>query len=385
MWQYQQLLNNIIDYGKEKPAARPGMPGTISLFGYQMRMNLADGFPLLTTKKMFWKGVIVELLWFLRGETNIKYLIENGVNIWNGDAYNYYLHLCEKSGATDPLPLDGETGFLEHVRKGYKAGTKCLQDIEYTYGDCGYQYGKVWRDWELMEKKGDTYDNFVDYTHVDQIKAVIHSLKSNPESRRHIVTAIDPVHDKDLALYWCHAMFQFNCRLLTVDQRYDLFMANNYYPHFEDHTRIHEEQYQMRHFDNCGIPRYYLDLQLYQRSADAVLGVPFNIASYALLTHIIAELVNMVPGEFIHTFGDVHIYENHYDAVGEILLREPKELPKLRMSTEFWNPGKVIYNSIKDLASKELTKFFSSFRIEDFELEGYDPHPSIRAELSVGH
>lgn len=385
MKQYLELLQTIKDKGTHKPAARAGMPGTTSLFGYQLRHDLSEGFPLITTKKMYWKGVVVELLWFLRGDTNIKYLLDNGVNIWNEDAYNYYLKLGDIIGkdhvretGKEPRPFTfaefvdrvrthGDMQFFRDNRNGYS----------YKLGDCGHQYGKVWRDWNHSENiipnaKVNLREN------VDQIKNIFNSLRKNPESRRHIVTAIDPAHDTDLALYWCHAMFQFNCKPLTLDQRFKIWFDTNkpnrdVVDHFDD--LIPSEQ--TRFLNERGISKYYLDCQLYQRSADVVLGVPFNIASYALLTHIIAKLCNMVPGEFIHTFGDVHIYDNHMDAVNEQLTREPRELPKLVMID---NPDETVWAD----AGHHLD--FSQFEYSDFTLEGYNPYPKLESEtkLSTG-
>lgn len=210
MKQYLNTLKAIKENGTYKPAARSGMPGTQSLFGHQFRHNLAEGFPLLTTKKMFWKGVVVELLWFLRGDTNIKFLVDQGVNIWNEDAYQYYQKRYKAKGLPplDIIPFDNFIGRI-------KANGLYAEDRipNYSLGDCGHQYGKVWRNFGTDETgmqfgKG-----------VDQIKNLIEGLRKNPESRRHIVTAWDPTHDQDLALTWCHALFQMNCRPLTFNER----------------------------------------------------------------------------------------------------------------------------------------------------------------------
>jgi thymidylate synthase len=349
MRQYLTLLEEIKKKGALKPAAREGMPGTLSLFGYQFRHDLAEGFPLLTTKKMAWKNIVTELLWFLRGDTNIKYLVDNGCNIWNEDAYNYYLKVCKQYNKEVKFKFND---FVEQVKDGYPV---VMSDVGYKLGDCGFQYGKVWRDWE-----GEPY-----LPSIDQIANVIKSLKETPESRRHIVTAIDPAHDKDLALYWCHAMFQFNCRPISA-------WYKNWYLDtvLKFDLRLSEVEAK---YEELNLPKYYLDCQLYQRSADVVLGVPFNIASYALLTHIIAKIVNMVPGEFIHTFGDVHIYENHMDAVEEQLKREPRSLPILKLSEDVnWE------NAPRDL------KGLHYLDTGHFRLDNYDPYPKIEAKLSTG-
>lgn len=369
MQQYKELLQAIKERGTVKPAARANMPGTKSLFGYQFRHNLADGFPLLTTKKINFKAIVVELLWFLRGDTNIKYLVDNGVNIWNEDAYNFYLKKCRESDMfnEDIVPFNT---FIDIIRSG-KYGEFELPTVDYKFGDCGFQYGRVWRGWEKYTQSnydtGCAADGVED---VDQIKNLITSLIKTPESRRHIVTAIDPAHDTELALYWCHAMFQFNCRPLSHKERVSLLWKTNCPDHVKEGELV----------DEASIPQYYLDCQLYQRSADVFLGVPYNIASYALLTHILAKICNMVPGEFIHTFGDVHIYDNHIDAVEEVLRREPQPLPKL---APFGLNFKIGAELVQEGRSN-IDKFLNGLYPSDFVLENYNPHPSIKAELSTG-
>jgi thymidylate synthase len=262
--QYLDLCKHILDNGTEK-TDRTGT-GTISVFGYQMRTDLAEGFPLLTTKKLSLKAIIHELLWFLQGDTNIKYLQENNVRIWNEWA-------DEK-------------------------------------GDLGPVYGKQWRSWTGANGKT-----------VDQISNVIEDIQRNPDSRRLIVNAWNVAEIEDMALAPCHCMFQF--------------------------------------YVNEG----KLSCQLYQRSADVFLGVPFNIASYALLTLMIAQVCDLEPGQFIHSFGDVHIYSNHLEQVKLQLTREPKALPKMKL-----NPN---------------VKSVFEFTYDDFELVGYDAHPHIKGEVSV--
>lgn len=264
MQQYQQLLRHILENGVSK-TDRTGT-GTTSCFGYQMRFNLQDGFPMVTTKKLHTKSIIYELLWFLRGETNIKYLTDHGVSIWNEWA-----------------------------------------DAE---GELGPVYGKQWRSWEGA-----------DGTVVDQITELIAQIKKNPDSRRLIVSAWNVAELPKMALMPCHTIFQF-------------YVADG-----------------------------KLSCQLYQRSADVFLGVPFNIASYALLTMMIAQVCDLAYGEFIHSFGDVHIYNNHIDQVQLQLSREPYPLPTLKI-----NPA------VKDIFS---------FSFEDFTLENYQHHPAIKAPVAV--
>ena len=274
--------------------------GTRSVFGHQMRFNLADGFPLLTTKKVFLKGVIHELLWFLAGDTNIKYLVDNGVHIWDNDAYRYYNELCIRHGV---LPVTMEA-FLEASQQ------QIASPIEgYTFGDLNHIYGYQWRSWPKP-----------DGSHIDQIRQVIDTIKHNPNSRRMIVSAWNVAEVEDMALPPCHVLFQF-------------YVADG-----------------------------KLSCQLYQRSADTFLGVPFNIASYALLTMMIARECGLEAGEFIHTLGDTHLYLNHFEQVEEQLSREPRQLPRMIL-----NPD---------------VKSVFDFCYEDFTLEGYDPHPAIKAPMS---
>ncbi|MBR2975261.1 MAG: thymidylate synthase [Alistipes sp.] len=296
MKQYLELLDTICREGVVRDD-RTGT-GTKGIFGYQMRFNLAEGFPLLTTKRVFLKGVIHELLWFLSGDTNIKYLVENGVHIWDSDAYRYYNELCVKHGV---LPVDMDT-FLS------AAGVESPID-GYRFGDLNHVYGYQWRSWP----KGNGES-------IDQIAKVVETIKRNPSSRRIIVSAWNVAEVEDMALPPCHTMFQF----FVADGR--------------------------------------LSCQLYQRSADCFLGVPFNIASYALLTMMIAAQCGLRAGEFIHTLGDAHLYLNHLEQAAEQLSREPRQLPTMRI-----NEG---VGSIFD------------YKYEDFVLEGYDPHPAIKAPLS---
>ena len=296
MKQYLDLLDKICREGVVR-GDRTGT-GTKGIFGYQMRFNLAEGFPLLTTKKVFLKGVIHELLWFLRGDTNIKYLVENGVHIWDSDAFRYYNELCVKHGV---LPVDLDT---------FLAAAGVESPIEgYRFGDLNHVYGYQWRSWP--KSSGEV---------VDQIANVINTLKTNPTSRRMIVSAWNVADVEDMALPPCHTMFQF-------------FVAEG-----------------------------KLSCQLYQRSADTFLGVPFNIASYALLTMMIAKECGLELGDFVHTLGDAHLYLNHLEQADEQLKREPRELPKMNLYPE--------------------VKSIFDYTYEDFMLEGYDPHPAIKAPLS---
>lgn len=264
MRQYLELMRHVLEHGDRK-TDRTGT-GTLSVFGWQMRFRLQDGFPLLTTKKLHTRSIIHELLWFLQGDTNIRYLKDNGVSIWD--------EWADEKGELGPV------------------------------------YGKQWRRWETA-----------DGTTVDQITKLVEGIKRNPDSRRHIVSAWNTGEVDRMALPPCHALFQF-------------YVANG-----------------------------RLSCQLYQRSADIFLGVPFNIASYALLTHMVAQVCELEPGDFVWTGGDCHLYLNHLEQTREQLSREPRALPTLKI-----NPA------VKDIFG---------FRFEDFSLEGYDPHPHIKAPVAV--
>ena len=293
MKQYHDLCSHILENGTVKKD-RTGT-GTISVFGYQMRFNLQEGFPLVTTKKVFTKGIIHELIWFLKGDTNINYLVKNGVNIWTPDAYREHKSKC-KELSVEPLTEDEFKLFI--ADSGY---------------DLGPIYGKQWRSWDIGDK----------WPHaVDQITDVINQIKTNPDSRRLIVTAWNPADIPDMTLPPCHCFFQF-------------YVENG-----------------------------KLSCQLYQRSGDVFLGVPFNIASYAMLVHIVAQLTDLEVGEFIHTFGDAHIYLNHIDQVKKQLSRKPKELPKFYLTPSV--------KSINELEYKH------------FHIVNYDPHPPIKGKVSVG-
>lgn len=264
MKQYHELLRHVLTHGTPK-SDRTGT-GTISIFGYQMRFNLSEGFPLITTKKIHIKSVIYELLWFLRGDTNIKYLKENGVTIWD--------EWADENGDLGPI------------------------------------YGYQWRSWPAPDGR-----------HIDQIKNVVEEIKRNPDSRRLIVNAWNVADIDKMKLPPCHAFFQF----YVLEGK--------------------------------------LSCQLYQRSADIFLGVPFNIASYALLTMMVAQVCNLKPGEFIHTFGDAHIYSNHIEQVKLQLSRNFRPLPQMKINTE-----------VKDIFE---------FKFQDFILENYNPHPHIKAPVAV--
>jgi thymidylate synthase len=370
--QYQELLQDILDNGIEKKD-RTGT-GTISVFGRQIRHKMSEGFPLLTTKKMAWKTMVTELLWFLRGDTNIKFLVDNGCHIWDGDAYKNYLKhtitgvengLDRIKGHLDNCLVEFE-GFYEHFTNpsfayGFRPHTqeefinKIKTDDKFAsrYGELGPIYGKQWRSWET--KRVDN-TNIVQNRRdgilppmivIDQIQNLINDLKTNPDSRRLMVNAWNVGELDQMVLPPCHYGFQVYTRELNRGERVDLYIEK-----YGD-TGMDYEKYKNT------IPTRAISLMWNQRSVDTFLGLPFNIASYGLLLMMIADEVNMVPDELIGNLGDTHLYLNHLDAAKEQIGREPFELPTVHVRDGI---------------------FCSS--LFDVILENYESHQSIKAPLS---
>jgi thymidylate synthase len=332
--QYQILLQSILDYGVEK-SDRTGT-GTKSIFGYTIRHKMSDGFPLLTTKKMPWKTIVTELLWFLKGDTNIKYLLDNGCNIWTGDAYKHYL----KWAGNGPLTIEE---FSDEI--------KINPTFAARYGELGPIYGKQWRCWSagsLEDKHG--------FGNIDQIIRLIKDLKTNPDSRRLMVSAWNVSEINQMILPPCHYGFQVYTRELSYEEK-KLYT----YKHFSNVA-----QFDLDAFEKFNIPSRAISLMWNQRSVDTFLGLPFNIASYALLLTILAKEVNMIPEELIGNLGDTHLYLNHIEQAKEQIDREPFELPKLDM----------------DYREGEYDKNLTDFVPDDFYLIDYQSHPAIKAPLS---
>lgn len=310
---YRDLIENVLETGNKKED-RTGV-GTLSVFGYQMRFDLNEGFPLLTSKRVPFGLIKSELLWFLRGDTNIRYLLEHNNHIWDEWAFERYVK-SDRYNGPDMTDFGLRAPKDEAFNAIYQAEMKkfqdyVLNDAEFSkeFGDLGDVYGKQWRSWEM--RNGET---------LDQIANVIDQIKHNPDSRRLIVTAWNPEDVPNAALPPCHTLFQFY---------------------------VHDNK---------------LSCQLYQRSADIFLGVPFNIASYALLTHLIARETGLEVGEFVHTLGDAHLYSNHIEAANTLLSREPRELPQLVIE------GDALIDEIDSASIK---------------VEGYQPHPTIKAPIAV--
>lgn len=320
-YQYLNLLKDILENGSDKKLfftpevleqyknKKQEPPYIRSVFGRQIRFDLSKGFPLLTTKKVFIRGIIIELLWFLRGDTNIKYLVDNNVHIWDEWAYKRYYKHCIANNLKDL----GQQNFIEKIRN-----ESAESDFVKNWGDLICVYGRMWRRWPASDDR-----------EIDQLGWCIQGLKEKPFRKSYVVSAWNPDFIYAMASSgnanevppFCHTTFQFQ-------------VTEN------------------------GI----LNLGLYQRSADVFLGVPFNIASYSLLLLMVAQITGLKPGEFVHTFGDVHIYSNHFDAVNEQLSREPKPFPIMKLNPEIKN--------------------IDDFKYEDFILENYDPHPAIKAEIA---
>ena len=337
--QYLDLLRDILENGIYKET-RSG--GVYSVFGKQMRFNLKDGLPILTTKKVFTKGIIHELLWFLKGDTNIKYLVDNNVHIWDDDAYRHFLNITKDlyKDALYPRILTKEE-FIEGVKEEYE-----IKELNYKYGDLGPVYGSQWRN------QGEK--------HIDQIKNIIEMLKTNPDDRRMICMAWNANDFDEMALPPCHYGFQVYTRELNPTERLNWLCEHSNGEYDEWKTASDEL------LDALNVPKRELSLMWMQRSVDGFLGLPFNITSYSILTYMLAKCVNMTVGEVICSLGDTHIYENHLDSVKEQLCNDPYKykLPKLILNNEI--------NNIDD------------FKFDDIKIEEYNSYPQIKATLSVG-
>jgi len=405
--QYQALLQDILDNGTSK-SDRTGT-GTISVFGRQIRHKMSEGFPLLTTKKMPFKTIVTELLWFLRGDTNIKFLVDNNCHIWDGDAYQAYLKkrtTANKDNVREPHTLaNGMTGQISRAFTKEEFINKIKTDDEFAnkWGNLGKIYGAQWRSWG--ERKHDSISNEY-FIGIDQIQNLINDLKTNPDSRRLMVNAWNVGELDQMVLPPCHYGFQVYTRELTYEERIKLFE--------EKTNRSMTYTLSVREtLDSSKIPTRAISLMWNQRSVDTFLGLPFNIASYGLLLEIIAKEVNMVPDELIGNLGDVHLYSNHIEQAKEQIGRkytheERRELLKLAMGEERYN------KAVDELMpfGGGLSEYYDSYKIpyitrepyelprlkfspcpitgidmeyqsiSQFQIENYESHPTIKAPLS---
>ena len=402
--QYQALLQDILANGVKKED-RTGT-GTISVFGRQIRHNMQEGFPLLTTKKMYWKGIVTELLWFLSGDTNIKFLVDNNCHIWDGDAYKNYC-MSYKDGHEFYEDKEVKRSFTQE-----EFINKIKNDGEFAnkWGDLGPVYGKQWREWNCYKWDKIDFDTRIEYT--DQIANLIADLKTNPDSRRLMVTAWNPAELDQMTLPPCHYGFQVYTRELSFQERLDYY----------DPQKMYHNEIDAWFLDELKIPTRAISLMWNQRSVDTFLGLPFNIASYGLLLEIIAKAVNMVPDELIGNLGDVHLYSNHTDAAKEQIgmeftweeqvhwvmkntdvemenlyiveeiakestpkhTRQPYPLPKLNINTEHWpavsEGGELDANEI--FQSFKSDSFCKCLLEEDIQLCNYQYHSNIKATLN---
>jgi thymidylate synthase len=333
--QYQTLLQDILDNGVSKED-RTGT-GTISVFGRQIRHNMQEGFPLLTTKKMAWRTMVTELLWFLRGDTNIKYLVDNGCNIWNGDAYKNYEKWWDNMSKTSPFEVPKKFTEEELVQ-----AIKLDEFHAEKFGELGPIYGKQWRSWHLNAKV--TMDGkYHEEKGIDQIQNLINDLKTNPDSRRLMVNAWNVGELDQMVLPPCHYGFQVYTRPTTREEK----------------------------ITNPGKYRA-ISLMWNQRSVDTFLGLPFNIASYGLLLEIIAREANMMPDQLIGNLGDVHLYNNHIEQAKEQISREPMPLTTVKYMSHLYKFESWLFDPIYGMV----------LRPKDFILDNYQSHPSIKAPLS---
>ena len=366
---YQELLQDILDNGVIK-TDRTGT-GTISIFGRQIKHKMSQGFPLLTTKKMVWNSIVAELLWFLRGDTNIKYLVDNGCNIWNGDAYKNYLEETQHEAS--------------YTKEQFINLIKTDKSWANVWGDLGPIYGAQWREWHTKTLIKTTikdpltgHDTYVEGDKwIDQIQNLINELKTNPDSRRLMVNAWNVGELDQMVLPPCHYGFQVYTRKLTGEEMWDLLKK-----------KVGEESFKSmvddivpfggglsEELESHNIPKRAISLMWNQRSVDTFLGLPFNVASYGLLLEILAREVNMLPEDLIGNLGDVHLYSNHIEQAKEQISREPfKKLPTLTFSpiqlAHFEHHMDTFEDHIKESQPYQ------------FIIEGYESHPAIKAPLS---
>ena len=355
---YKGLLGSCLYNGIEK-TDRTGT-GTLSVFGRQIKHRMKDGFPLLTTKKMPFKTIVTELLWFLRGDTNIKYLVDNNCHIWDGDAYKKYWFNWR------PMKEDCGEDLTPYTQEEFINRIKTDEEFAKKWGELGPIYGKQWRRWKTFTSTNPnatrTRTDSVEY--VDQIQNLINDLKTNPDSRRLMVSAWNVGELNQMVLPPCHYGFQVYTRDLGLDERIELYNSDKL-PMNQSLDYLHEQ------LDSMGVPRKGISLMWNQRSVDTFLGLPFNIASYATLLIMLGKEVNMMPDYLIGNLGDVHLYKNHIEQAKALITRTPYKLPKLVIDQ--FDENNHYIGDMDDI---------SEYNIEQFKLEGYQSHPTIKAPLS---
>ena len=408
---YQELLRDILDNGIEK-SDRTGT-GTISVFGRQIRHKMSEGFPLLTTKKMAWKTMVTELLWFLRGDTNIKFLVDNGCHIWDGDCYQSYLKEYEKGNKVGIVNYSDPLQYLPYTKDQFINKIKTDDEFANKWGDLGPIYGKQWRRWSRNATRDEKVVDPGVYTkQIDQIQNLINDLKTNPDSRRLMVSSWNSGELDQMVLPPCHYGFQVYTRNLNLDERINIYNGGRI-PMNQSSDYFHE------HMDMNGIPKRAISLMWNQRSVDTFLGLPFNIASYGLLLEIIAKMVNMVPDELVGNLGDTHLYSNHIEQAKEQIGRSftPEERHEMlkeamgdfyqtavdeqvpfggglseyydsykipRSSREPYKLPKLIFGKTDEFwkSLSEDISLFGHLDPGDFTVQDYNSHPLIKAPLS---
>lgn len=407
--QYQDLLKTILEFGIEK-RDRTGV-GTKSIFGYTIRHNMQEGFPALTTKKLFFKGVVGELIWFLRGDTNLRYLLENDIHIWTGDAYKKYEKWFESlqqrianpqtSGDRDAAQFVDASQMKKLTMEEFESEILSNVDFNQEFGNLGPIYGKQWRDWFHGNWWMNGSRPMTTEKHIDQIADAIKTLKENPDSRRIIVSAWNVGEIDSMTLPPCHSFFQFYTRELTLEERVQYGNRNNMWRLGQTISELH--------CDALRIPKRAVSLMWYQRSVDTLLGLPFNIASYGLLLEIIGKMVNMMPDQLIGNLGDTHLYLNHLEQAKEQIGREMTfeekvqwvmkntdvEMENLYITEEVYKPTTPTHTRqpfpLPKLKFNKIDSFFrdgdinlvsENLSIQDFELENYQHHKTIKAPLN---
>jgi thymidylate synthase len=398
---YQNLLKDILENGIKKET-RNG--GTISVFGRQIRHKMSEGFPLLTTKKMSWKSIVTELLWFLRGDTNIQSLVQNNCHIWDGDAYkNYLKHNDEVSNYWIKKNPEIESRWKPYLQEEFINKIKTDDEFAKTWGELGKIYGAQWRSWKYMGPKPqqEMLDENTNWpwkiTEIDQIANLISDLKTNPDSRRLMVNAWNVGELDQMVLPPCHYSFQVYTRELSLKERYELMKK------LDSWVSVHcKERKTMEYMDKHNIPARAISLMWNQRSVDTFLGLPFNIASYGLLLMMIADEVNMVPDELIGNLGDVHLYLNHIEQAKEQIGRDLSIEERYEIALPIWKEkygplaDMMVPTNVDNIPYKIPTRtrepyplptvhirdgiFCSS--VNDIILENYQSHPTIKAPLS---